>query len=46
MKYAVEICPRVTVYIASFIEIDSGIQKLIVGDRQTHRQKGYSISLL
>jgi hypothetical protein len=35
MKYAVEICSGV-VYIPSFIKTGSGIQKLIVGDTQTH----------
>jgi hypothetical protein len=36
----------VTIYIPSFIKIDSAIHKLIEGDTQTHRQHGDSISLL
>jgi hypothetical protein len=39
MKYAV-------IYTLNFTEIGLGIQKLIGGDSQTHRQHGYCISLL
>jgi hypothetical protein len=40
MKYAVEMgsCAMIYSYIQSFIKIGSGIQKLIGGDTQTHRQ--------
>jgi hypothetical protein len=34
------------IYIPSFIKHSSGIQKLIEGDTQTHRQQGDHISLL
>jgi hypothetical protein len=34
------------IYIPNFINIGSGIQKLIEGDAQTHRQHGDLISLL
>jgi hypothetical protein len=39
MKYAVEMgsVAMIYTYIPSFINIDSGIQKLIGGDLQTHR---------
>jgi hypothetical protein len=40
MKYAVEVGSGATIYIPSFIKIGSGIQKLIRGDTQTHRQHG------
>jgi hypothetical protein len=33
------------IYVPSFIKIGSGIQKLIVGDSQTHRQHGDLICL-
>jgi hypothetical protein len=33
------------IYIPSFIEIGSGIKKLIEGDSQTHKQHGDLISL-
>jgi hypothetical protein len=46
MKYVVEIGSGATIYIPSFITIGSGIQKLIEGDSQTHRQYGDLISLL
>jgi hypothetical protein len=39
MKYSVEMS-------SSFTKIGSGIQKLIEGDTQTHRQHGDRISLL
>jgi hypothetical protein len=34
------------IYIPSFIKIDSGLQKLIRGDIQTHRGYGDRISLI
>jgi hypothetical protein len=37
MKYAVEMSSRVIIYIPSFTEIGSGIQKLIRGDSQRAR---------
>jgi hypothetical protein len=43
MKYAVEMGPVAMIYIPSFINIGSGIQKLIGG---THRQASDRISLL
>jgi hypothetical protein len=46
MKYTVEVGSSATMYISSFIKIGSGIQKLIGGDSQTHRQHGDRISLL
>jgi hypothetical protein len=39
MKYAVEISPGTMIYIPSFIQIGSGIQKLVVGiHRHTDRK--------
>jgi hypothetical protein len=38
MKYAVEMASGAMIYIPSSIKIGSGIQKLIKGDTQTHRQ--------
>jgi hypothetical protein len=48
MKYAAEIGSDAMMYISSFTEIGSGIQKLKGGgmDSQTHRQHGDLISLL
>jgi hypothetical protein len=46
MKYAVEMGSGAMIYIPSFIKIGSGIQKLIGGNRMTHRQQGDRISLL
>jgi hypothetical protein len=46
MKYAAEIGSGAMIYIPSFINIGSGIQKLIGGDTQKHRQHGDLISLL
>jgi hypothetical protein len=46
MKYAVEIGSGPVRYIPSFIRIGSGIQKLIRGDTQTHRQHCDLINLL
>jgi hypothetical protein len=46
MKYAVGMGSGAMIYIPSFIKIGSGIQKLIGGDTQTHRQHGDRISLL
>jgi hypothetical protein len=36
---------HVTIYVPSFINIGLGVQKLTVGDTQTHRQDGGLISL-
>jgi hypothetical protein len=46
MKYTVEMGSAAMIYIHSFINIDSGIQKLIWRNTQTHRQYGNLISLL
>jgi hypothetical protein len=46
MKYAVEMGSVAMIYIPSFIETGSGIQKLVGGDTQTHRQVGDPISLI
>jgi hypothetical protein len=46
MKYAVEMGSGAMIYIPSFIKIGSGIQNLIGGDSQTHKQHGDCISLL
>jgi hypothetical protein len=46
MKYAVEMGSYAMIYIPSFIKINSGIQQLIGGDLQTHRQHGDSMSIL
>jgi hypothetical protein len=46
MKYAVEIAVGAMIYIPSFVTIRSGIQKIIMGDSQTHRQHGDLINLL
>jgi hypothetical protein len=46
MKYAVEMGSGAMIYVQSFIKICSGIQKLIVGDSLTLRQRGGRISLL
>jgi hypothetical protein len=46
MKHAVEMGSGVMIYIPSFIKIVSGVQKLIGGNSQTHRQHGDRISLL
>jgi hypothetical protein len=46
MKYDVEMGSRAIIYIPSFRNIDSGIQRLIRGDSQTYRQDGDRISLL
>jgi hypothetical protein len=41
MKYAVQMSSGAMIYIPSFIQIGSVIQKLIGGrDSQTHRQEG------
>jgi hypothetical protein len=44
MKYAVEMGSGAMIYIPSFINIGSGIQKLM-GDTQTHIQHGNIISI-
>jgi hypothetical protein len=46
MKYAVEMGSGAMIYIPSFIKIGPGIQKLIQGEPQTHRQHSDLISLL
>jgi hypothetical protein len=46
MKYAAEMGSGAMIYIPSLIKIVSGIQKLMRGDSQTHRQHGDRISLL
>jgi hypothetical protein len=47
MKYAVEMGSGAVIYIPNFINIGSGIQKLIGGTHiQTHRRRGDHISLL
>jgi hypothetical protein len=38
MKYAVEMDSGAMIHIPSFIKIDSGIQRLMSGDTQTHTQ--------
>jgi hypothetical protein len=45
---AVEMGSGVVIYVPSFINIGSGVQKLVVGDTQTHthRQQRDLISLL
>jgi hypothetical protein len=45
MKYVVEIDSSAMIYIPSFVNIGVGIQKLIKGDSQAHRQHGDLISL-
>jgi hypothetical protein len=44
MNYALEMGSGVMMYVQNFIQIDSGIQKLLGGDThadtQTHRQQG------
>jgi hypothetical protein len=45
MKYAVGMGLLAVKYIPSFINICSGIQKLLRGGAQTHRQNGDRISL-
>jgi hypothetical protein len=46
MKYAVERGSGAMIYIPSFINIGPGIQTLIRGDSQAHRQHGDLISAL
>jgi hypothetical protein len=46
MKYVVEMGSDAMIYAPSFIKIDSGIQKFILGDMQTYRQHGDHIGLL
>jgi hypothetical protein len=46
MKYAVEMGSGAMIYIPSFVKNGSGIQTLIAGDTQTHRQRGDRIRLL
>jgi hypothetical protein len=46
MKYAVKMGSGAMIYILSFIKIVAGIQTLIGGNSQAHRQQGDRISLL
>jgi hypothetical protein len=46
MKYSFEMGSGAMIYIPSLIKIGSGIQKLMRGVSQTHRQHGDFISLL
>jgi hypothetical protein len=46
MKYDVEMNSGDMIYIPSFINIGRGIEKLLGGDTQTHRQHGDLISLI
>jgi hypothetical protein len=48
MKYAVEMGSDTTIHIPYFIKTGAGIQKLVMGGRDTHaqRQQGDVISLL
>jgi hypothetical protein len=46
MKYAVDMGSSTMIYIPSFINAGSGIQNLIRGNTQTHRQHGDRISVL
>jgi hypothetical protein len=46
MKYAVEMGSGATIYTPSFLKTGSGIQKLIEGGSQTHKQHGDLISLI
>jgi hypothetical protein len=45
MEYDVEIGFGATIYIPSFIKIGSGIEEVITGDTQTHRQEGKRVSI-
>jgi hypothetical protein len=46
MNYDIEMDSGAMIYIPSLIETDSGIQKLLVGNKQTHRQDWDHIRLL
>jgi hypothetical protein len=46
MKYAVQMGSDTMIYIPSFIEVGSGITKLIEKDSQVHRHHGDHISHL
>jgi hypothetical protein len=46
MKHAVQMGSGAMIYIPIFIKAGAGIQKLIRGNIQTHRQQGDLISLL
>jgi hypothetical protein len=46
MKYTVEIGSVATIYIQDIIKTGLGIQKLITGCKETHRQYSDHISLL
>jgi hypothetical protein len=45
-NYAVEMGSGAVIYVPSFIKNGSGVQKLIGGFTDTHRQQGELISLL
>jgi hypothetical protein len=46
MKYTIDMDPGAMIHIPSFIKIDSGIQKLMGEESQTHRQQSDLISLI
>jgi predicted RNase H-related nuclease YkuK (DUF458 family) len=46
MKYAVEMGSGAMTFIPSFIKTGSGIQKLLGGDSQTHREHSDFISVI
>jgi hypothetical protein len=46
MEYTIEIASVAMAYVRSFIQIGSGILKLIIWDTQTHRQDEDRIRLL
>jgi hypothetical protein len=46
MKYTVKVGTDAMIYILSFIRTDLGIQKLLVGDTQTHKKQRDFIRLL
>jgi hypothetical protein len=45
MKYTIEMGSVAVKYVPDFIKIGSGIQKLLRGATQTHRQNGDRISI-
>jgi hypothetical protein len=45
MKYAIEVGSGDTIYIPSFINVGSAIQKFVGGDTEIHRHNGDRISL-
>jgi hypothetical protein len=46
MKYVVEMGSGATIYVSSLTETSSAIQKLVLGDTDTHKEYGDRISLL